>query len=145
MWRLQALGQVGALEGGGVCRLALGEEDRQGRDLVSRWMRELGLKVSVDQIGNALADEALLKVAEERALAAVATVCVAADIDWERRSLADDRRGGALRPRSWPFRAAHGQRRWPRRPDVCPQLRHWHDLRAEPRRYQSQHQGIHGP
>jgi len=88
MWRLQALGQVGALEGGGVCRLALGEEDRQGRDLVSRWMRELGLKVSVDQIGNALADEALLKVAEERALAAVATVCVAEDIDWERRSLA---------------------------------------------------------
>lgn len=50
--RLQALGEIGALEGGGVCRLALSDEDRQGRDLVVRWMRELGLSVSIDQIGN---------------------------------------------------------------------------------------------
>lgn len=50
--RLQALGEIGALEGGGVCRLALSDEDRQGRDLVIRWMRELGLSVSIDQIGN---------------------------------------------------------------------------------------------
>ena len=50
--RLQALGEIGALEGGGVCRLALSDEDREGRDLVIRWMRELGLSVSIDQIGN---------------------------------------------------------------------------------------------
>lgn len=50
--RLQALGQIGALEGGGVCRLALSDEDKQGRDLVIRWMRELGLSVTIDRIGN---------------------------------------------------------------------------------------------
>ena len=50
--RLDALGKVGALPGGGVCRLALSDADRQGRDLVCGWMRELGLSVSVDAIGN---------------------------------------------------------------------------------------------
>ncbi|MBR8657166.1 M20 family metallo-hydrolase, partial [Achromobacter sp. Marseille-Q0513] len=46
------LAQVGAIEGGGVCRLALTEADRQGRDLVVRWMREAGLAVTIDGIGN---------------------------------------------------------------------------------------------
>ena len=50
--RLAALGQVGALAGGGVCRLALSDADKVGRDLVTAWMRELGLTVSVDGIGN---------------------------------------------------------------------------------------------
>ncbi|MEX1369112.1 MAG: Zn-dependent hydrolase [Nannocystaceae bacterium] len=50
--RLQALGEVGALPGGGVCRLALSDEDRAGRDLVRRWMEQLGLQVSIDPIGN---------------------------------------------------------------------------------------------
>ncbi len=50
--RIEALAQVGAIEGGGVCRLALSDEDKAGRDLVVRWMRELGLTVSVDAIGN---------------------------------------------------------------------------------------------
>lgn len=50
--RLDALAQIGAIEGGGVCRLALSEEDRGGRDLVVGWMRELGLAVSIDAIGN---------------------------------------------------------------------------------------------
>lgn len=50
--RIDALAQVGAIEGGGVCRLALTEEDKAGRDLVVRWMEELGLSVSVDAIGN---------------------------------------------------------------------------------------------
>ncbi|MBB4267748.1 M20 family metallo-hydrolase [Roseospira visakhapatnamensis] len=50
--RLDALGRVGALEGGGVCRLALTPEDKAGRDLVAGWMRELGLHVSIDAIGN---------------------------------------------------------------------------------------------
>ncbi|WP_193368485.1 Zn-dependent hydrolase [Pelagibius marinus] len=52
MDRIQRLGQVGALEGGGVCRLALTGEDKAGRDLVVGWMRELGLQVTVDRIGN---------------------------------------------------------------------------------------------
>lgn len=50
--RIADLGQVGAIEGGGVCRLALTDADRQGRDLVVQWMRELGLVVTVDGIGN---------------------------------------------------------------------------------------------
>lgn len=50
--RLQALGAVGALPGGGVARLALTDEDRQGRALVSGWMRDLGLAVTTDAIGN---------------------------------------------------------------------------------------------
>lgn len=61
MGRIEALGKIGALEGGGVCRLALTDEDRQGRDLVVRWMKELKLDVTVDQIGNIIG----LRVGEE--------------------------------------------------------------------------------
>ena len=50
--RLDALGQVGAIDGGGVCRLALTEADGAGRDLVVSWMHDLGLRVDVDGIGN---------------------------------------------------------------------------------------------
>ncbi|WP_148254148.1 Zn-dependent hydrolase [Aidingimonas lacisalsi] len=50
--RLSELGNIGALPGGGVCRLALTDEDRQGRDTVMNWMRELGLDVTVDVMGN---------------------------------------------------------------------------------------------
>jgi N-carbamoyl-L-amino-acid hydrolase len=50
--RLQHLGEIGALPGGGVCRLALTDADREGRDLLVRWMEELGLTVFIDAIGN---------------------------------------------------------------------------------------------
>ncbi|WP_050465338.1 Zn-dependent hydrolase [Herbaspirillum autotrophicum] len=50
--RISDLAAVGAIEGGGVCRLALTDSDREGRDLVCRWMQELQLEVSVDAIGN---------------------------------------------------------------------------------------------
>ena len=49
---LRELGQIGALAGGGVCRLALTDEDRAGRDWVVAKMRALGMSVSVDGIGN---------------------------------------------------------------------------------------------
>ncbi len=52
MARLEALAEVGAIDGGGCCRLALTDDDRRGRDLVVRWMRELGLAVTVDAVGN---------------------------------------------------------------------------------------------
>jgi len=52
--RIARLGQVGALPGGGVARLALTDADKAGRDLVVGWMRELGLSVTVDAIGNAV-------------------------------------------------------------------------------------------
>jgi len=50
--RLQVLGRVGDTGDGGCCRLALTDADRTGRDLVCRWMRELGLRVQVDPVGN---------------------------------------------------------------------------------------------
>ncbi|MGL6261734.1 Zn-dependent hydrolase [Vibrio sp. WXL210] len=50
--RLEQLGEIGALEGGGVSRLALTDADKLGRDLVVGWMQQLGLKVKVDAIGN---------------------------------------------------------------------------------------------
>jgi N-carbamoyl-L-amino-acid hydrolase len=50
--RLDQFNRIGALPGGGNCRLALSDEDRAGRDLLVRWMRDLGLAVSIDAIGN---------------------------------------------------------------------------------------------
>jgi len=52
--RIEALGEIGAIDGGGVCRMALSDEDRRGRDLVVGWMRDLGLEVSIDRIGNVI-------------------------------------------------------------------------------------------
>lgn len=50
--RLDSFNRIGALPGGGNCRLALSDEDRAGRDLLVQWMRELGLAVTIDAIGN---------------------------------------------------------------------------------------------
>ena len=57
LWsRIVALGEIGAITGPagelGCARLALTEADRQGRDLVTGWMGDLGLAVTVDAIGN---------------------------------------------------------------------------------------------
>ena len=52
LWRIAALAQIGETGDGGSCRLALTDADREGRDLVVSWMRELGLRVEVDAIGN---------------------------------------------------------------------------------------------
>lgn len=49
---LFALGEFGALEGGGVCRLAATAEDKAGRDFVVARMKALRLDISVDAIGN---------------------------------------------------------------------------------------------
>src|SRR5262245_55975666 len=52
------LGRIGATERGGLTRLALSDEDRRGRDLLVRWMREAGLRVTVDQMGNIFGERA---------------------------------------------------------------------------------------
>ncbi|MCW7538771.1 Zn-dependent hydrolase [Aquabacterium sp. A7-Y] len=49
---LMELATIGATPRGGVCRLALTELDRQGRDLVVGWARDAGLAITVDRIGN---------------------------------------------------------------------------------------------
>ncbi|MBQ89829.1 MAG: Zn-dependent hydrolase [Acidimicrobiaceae bacterium] len=53
--RIEELATIGPIDGGGSCRLALTDEDREGRDLVVTWMRDLGLDVTVDGIGNVVA------------------------------------------------------------------------------------------
>lgn len=49
---LMELARIGATEKGGVCRLALTDLDKQGRDLVCSWAREAGMTVTIDRIGN---------------------------------------------------------------------------------------------
>ena len=56
--RIEELGRIGAITGGGVCRLALSDEDLEGRNLVVRWMNDLGLSIQVDQIGNVIGTRA---------------------------------------------------------------------------------------
>ena len=57
--RLDQLGEIGRIDGPdgewGNARLALTDDDRAGRDLVVSWMRDLGLDVQVDRIGNVVA------------------------------------------------------------------------------------------
>ena len=60
--RLEALGEIGAVHGPngerGCARLALTDVDREGRDLVVSWMRDLGMDVAIDAIGNVVATRA---------------------------------------------------------------------------------------
>lgn len=50
--RLAELAEIGPIDGGGSCRLALTDADRDGRRLVETWMRDLGLDVTIDVVGN---------------------------------------------------------------------------------------------
>jgi N-carbamoyl-L-amino-acid hydrolase len=49
---LAELAQIGATTAAGVTRLALSDEDRQARDLLSAWLRDAGLDPNVDDVGN---------------------------------------------------------------------------------------------
>ena len=55
---MEDLGRIGATDRGGLTRLALSDEDRRGRDLLVHWMREAGLRVTVDQMGNIFGERA---------------------------------------------------------------------------------------
>jgi N-carbamoyl-L-amino-acid hydrolase len=50
--RLDDLGSIGSTGDGGCCRLALTDADRDGRDLAVTWMKDLGLEISIDGVGN---------------------------------------------------------------------------------------------
>ncbi len=54
MDRLMCLAEISPIDGGGNCRLALTDEDRDGRDLVVSWMRDLNMEVSIDAVGNVI-------------------------------------------------------------------------------------------
>ncbi len=55
MDRIMSLAEISPIAGGGNCRLALTDDDRDGRDLVVSWMRDLNMEVSVDAVGNIIA------------------------------------------------------------------------------------------
>lgn len=49
---IQDFGRIGALPNGGVCRLALTDAEKAGRDELVRRMLAMGLTVQIDSIGN---------------------------------------------------------------------------------------------
>lgn len=49
---IEELGAIGLDPSGGRTRLALDDHEREGRDTLVRWMRDAGLEVKVDPIGN---------------------------------------------------------------------------------------------
>ncbi len=55
---LMEMAKIGATPKGGVCRLALTDLDRDGRDLFVRWAKEAGCTVRVDRMGNVFARRA---------------------------------------------------------------------------------------
>ncbi|MGB3879793.1 MAG: Zn-dependent hydrolase [Diaphorobacter nitroreducens] len=56
LWQsLMDLARIGGTPKGGVCRIALTDLDRQGRDLFVQWAREAGCSIRVDAIGNIFA------------------------------------------------------------------------------------------
>ena len=54
LWRrIDELAQVGAIaDTNGCSRLALTDEDREGRNLVITWMEDLGMEIAIDGVGN---------------------------------------------------------------------------------------------
>ena len=52
---LMSMAEIGVLPNGGCCRLALTDEDKEGRDLFVEWCKAAGCDVSVDRMGNIFA------------------------------------------------------------------------------------------
>lgn len=53
LWlRLMELAEIGGTPAGGVCRVTLTDEDRQGRDWFTRQCEQLGCTVEIDALGN---------------------------------------------------------------------------------------------
>jgi N-carbamoyl-L-amino-acid hydrolase len=56
LWNsLMKMGEIGATPKGGVCRLALTDLDREGRDLFVSWCKEAGCTIRIDKMGNIFA------------------------------------------------------------------------------------------
>lgn len=49
---LEEMAKIGATPGGGVQRLTLSDEDQQARDLFIKWLEELNLEITIDEMGN---------------------------------------------------------------------------------------------
>ncbi len=55
---IMAMAEIGPGQHGGSCRLALTDDDRQGRDLFIQWCKEAGCSVVIDDLGNIFATRA---------------------------------------------------------------------------------------
>jgi len=49
---LEDMAKIGGTPGGGVHRLTLTDEDKQARDLLVKWLEELSLDITVDEMGS---------------------------------------------------------------------------------------------
>ena len=59
LWQsLMDMSQIGATPNGGVCRLALSDEDKTARDLFIEWCRAAGCTTRIDAMGNIFARRA---------------------------------------------------------------------------------------
>jgi N-carbamoyl-L-amino-acid hydrolase len=55
---IEELGRIGATPRGGLTRVALTDEDKRGRDWLVARMKDAGLRVTVDQMGNIFGERA---------------------------------------------------------------------------------------
>ena len=55
---IMAMAQIGPGEKGGSCRLALTDEDKEGRDLFIKWCKAENLSITIDDMGNIFARRA---------------------------------------------------------------------------------------
>jgi len=59
LWEsLMASAEIGATTKGGLCRMALTDDDRDMRDLFVKWCQDAGLSIKVDAVGNIFARRA---------------------------------------------------------------------------------------
>ncbi len=59
LWRsLMEMSEIGATPDGGVCRLALTDEDKAGRDLFIEWCEGAGCTIRIGAMGNIFARRA---------------------------------------------------------------------------------------
>ncbi len=49
---LEEMAKIGATPGGGVQRLTLTDEDKQARDLLVKWMKDIDMEITIDEMGN---------------------------------------------------------------------------------------------
>ena len=49
---LEEMAKIGATPAGGVQRLTLTDEDKRGRDQIVKWLKEIDLAVTIDEMGN---------------------------------------------------------------------------------------------
>ena len=49
---LEEMAKIGATPNGGVQRLTLSDEDKTARDLFIKWLKEMDLGITIDEMGN---------------------------------------------------------------------------------------------